>query len=181
MSHQEKPLQTLKQFERMWVALNGDHVVASGRSVIEVKQKAEKRGLHEYSFYLVPSSSASLAPLHAVGLNYPYTPRVGPVEVEYGPLVDVVFTNPKNGQRVEVRSLIDSGAAGIILHGQFAELLSIDLESGKLHEFQGIAHTPVRAYDHVLDHARVSALGAARPAGLFGRDDKVTFERFTIG
>ena len=53
----------MKQFEQMWVALRGDEVVASGYSVTEVKQKAEKLGLKEYSFYFVPSSSASLAPL----------------------------------------------------------------------------------------------------------------------
>ena len=47
----------------MWIALSGDEVVASGHSVTEVKQKAEKLGLKEYSFYFVPSSSASLAPL----------------------------------------------------------------------------------------------------------------------
>lgn len=85
-----------------------------------------------------------------MGLKYQYIPRFGPAGVEYDPLVDIVYTNPRNGKNVEVRSLIDSGAAGIIIHGQFAELLGIDLESGKLHEFQGIAHTPVRAYDHQL-------------------------------
>lgn len=47
----------------MWVALRGDEVVASGHSVAEVKQKAEELGLQEYSFYFVPSSSVSLAPL----------------------------------------------------------------------------------------------------------------------
>jgi hypothetical protein len=63
MSNQEKLLPTLQQFERMWVALVGDTIVASGASIQEVKQKAEKLGLKEYSFYFVPSSSASLAPM----------------------------------------------------------------------------------------------------------------------
>lgn len=67
MRNQEKLLQKLKPFERMWVALRGDDVVASGTSVKEVKQKAEKLGLKEYSFYFVPSSSASLAPMSRWG------------------------------------------------------------------------------------------------------------------
>lgn len=128
-----------------------------------------------------------------MGLKYKYTPRFGPVGVEYDPLVDVVYRNPKNGKSIEVRSLIDSGAAGIILHGQFAELLGINPELGKLHEFQGIAHTPVRAYDHELtirlkeDRHEYRIMCSIMPdlstSALLGQrgffdNYKVTFERY---
>ena len=85
-----------------------------------------------------------------MGLTFDYTPRLGPQGVEYDPLVDAVFTNPKNSKRVEIRSLIDSGAASIMLNGQFAKALGIDLTRGDAVAFQGIAHEPVVAYMHLV-------------------------------
>ena len=85
-----------------------------------------------------------------MGLKYEYTPRLGAQGVEYDPLVDVVFTNPKTGKHVEIRSLIDSGAASIIVSGQFAEPLGIKIVAGRAVKFQGIAYDPVIAYEHQL-------------------------------
>lgn len=86
-----------------------------------------------------------------MGLKYEYTPRLGAQGVEYDPLVDVVFTNPKTEKHVEIRSLIDSGASSIILSGQFAEPLGITIVAGRAVEFQGIAYDPVIAYEHRLN------------------------------
>jgi hypothetical protein len=85
-----------------------------------------------------------------MGVSFDYTPRLGPQGVEYDPLVDVVFTNPKNGKGIEIRSLIDSGAASIIVSAQFAAPLGLDVIGGRTVAFQGIAHDPVIAYEHFL-------------------------------
>ena len=84
-------------------------------------------------------------------LKFEYLPRVGPAGIEYDPTVDVVFTNPKNGASVEARCLIDSGASSIVLNGEFAEVLGIDLRTGKEHKFQGIKGDPAVGYDHLLN------------------------------
>jgi hypothetical protein len=127
-----------------------------------------------------------------VALKYDYTPRMGPTGIEYDPFVDVVFTNPSNGLSVEIRCLIDSGAGGIILSAEFAELLGLDLKRGDEHLYQGIAHDPVSAYDHELmirlkedRHAfRVvcSLMPGLKASGLLGQRGffdhyKVVFER----
>ena len=52
----------LKQFENKWVALVDDEVVADGGSVMEVKRKAEEKGIKEFSYYLVPRSDVRFAP-----------------------------------------------------------------------------------------------------------------------
>ena len=52
----------LQKYENKWVALIDGRVVVSGDSVKEVKEKAIKMGLSEYSFFLVPRSSAIFAP-----------------------------------------------------------------------------------------------------------------------
>ena len=48
---------SLKAHENKWVALVGSKVVADGRSPMEVKKKAEQKGIKNYTFYLVPSSA----------------------------------------------------------------------------------------------------------------------------
>ena len=60
-------IEVLKPFENRWVALVDDHVIASGETVFEVKEKADKTGHKEYVFYLVPSSAVSLAPTQRWG------------------------------------------------------------------------------------------------------------------
>lgn len=67
-----KPLETreyaffesIKRFEKKWVALFENKVVASGQSPHEVRQKARESGYEECVLYFVPSTSASLAPVH---------------------------------------------------------------------------------------------------------------------
>jgi hypothetical protein len=53
---------TRKPYEHTWVALVDDEVIASGESVAEGKRKAEQAGVERCVFYLVPSSTALLAP-----------------------------------------------------------------------------------------------------------------------
>ncbi len=67
----QKLMKTLTPFAEKWVALVGDKVVASGESVKEVKQKADAKGVAEYSFYLVPSRSTLFAPVTAWGSSFP--------------------------------------------------------------------------------------------------------------
>ncbi len=55
-------LDQLEPFENKWVALSHNEVVAYGESVQEVTEKAEAHGYTDYSLFLVPSFSASLAP-----------------------------------------------------------------------------------------------------------------------
>jgi hypothetical protein len=49
-------------YEKKWVALVGNKVVAAGESVQEVKHKAEAACHTNYMFHLVPPSSVLLAP-----------------------------------------------------------------------------------------------------------------------
>jgi adenine/guanine phosphoribosyltransferase-like PRPP-binding protein len=51
----------LQQYENKWVALVNDKVVASGETMKEVAEIAEKAGYKDFTFYLVPSSSVSYA------------------------------------------------------------------------------------------------------------------------
>ena len=57
-----KLAKALQPYENKWVALVGNKVVAAGKSVKEVKQKAEQAGYTNFMFHLVPSSSVLLAP-----------------------------------------------------------------------------------------------------------------------
>ena len=54
-----------KRYRGKHIAIVRDKVVAAGKSVKEVKEKAEKKGLSEYAFFLVPRSSAIFAPFGA--------------------------------------------------------------------------------------------------------------------
>ena len=55
-------LDGLRPFEDKWVALVGQKVVASGETPEEVQENAEKVGVTNFAFYLVPSSTVSIAP-----------------------------------------------------------------------------------------------------------------------
>jgi hypothetical protein len=57
-----KLAKALQPYENRWVALVGNTVVAAGKSVKEVKQKAEQAGHTDFMFHLVPSLSVLLAP-----------------------------------------------------------------------------------------------------------------------
>ena len=62
ISQKQNLAQKLRPFENKWVALVDNKVVASGESPKEVRMKAEKAGYKHFSFYLVPSFSASFIP-----------------------------------------------------------------------------------------------------------------------
>ena len=47
----------LEPYQNQWVALVDDHVVASGATPKEVKEKAERQGHTDFVFHLVPSFS----------------------------------------------------------------------------------------------------------------------------
>ena len=51
----------LRKYENKWVALVDDKVVASGETMKETAENAEKAGYKDITFYLVPSSSISYA------------------------------------------------------------------------------------------------------------------------
>jgi adenine/guanine phosphoribosyltransferase-like PRPP-binding protein len=55
----------LQKYENKWVALVDDKVVASGETMKETAEKAEKAGFKDITFYLVPSSSVSYT-LHSL-------------------------------------------------------------------------------------------------------------------
>jgi len=65
------------------------------------------------------------------------------------PRVEMIFTNPKNGESVPVKALVDSGAGACILNARFAELLGIDLESGTQSPILGITSEAI-AYAHPI-------------------------------
>jgi len=48
---------SLKAHEDKWVALVDNEVAVDGKSPMEVKKKAEQKGIKNYTFYLVPSSA----------------------------------------------------------------------------------------------------------------------------
>ena len=52
---------TIKRYERKWVALVGNKVMAAGSTLQEVKKLAEQKRLKNFVFHLVLPSSASLA------------------------------------------------------------------------------------------------------------------------
>lgn len=83
-------------------------------------------------------------------MKFEYLTRLGPHGWEYEPKIEVVFINPKNGKSVEVLCLIDSGAGATILNAEFAEVLGIDLTSGKPHPYMGISEK-APAYDHPVE------------------------------
>jgi hypothetical protein len=47
----------LEPYQNQWVALVDDHVVASGATPKEVKEKAEQQGFRDFVYHLVPSFS----------------------------------------------------------------------------------------------------------------------------
>ena len=51
----------LQKYENKWVALVQNKVVASGETMKETAENAEKAGYKKFTFYLVPSSSVSYA------------------------------------------------------------------------------------------------------------------------
>lgn len=126
-------------------------------------------------------------------LKYDYTPTIGwEGRFDRQPLVDVVFKNPNNGRTVEVRCLIDSGAANTILNAALADELGIDLRTGGQHPFFGISGDPVVGYDHMVSFRlkedsheygmAVAFLPGLNATGLLGREGffenyKVTFEQ----
>ncbi len=61
-SKEQEFLDELRPFENKWVALFGQKVVASGDDPEEVQANAERAGVTNFSFYLVPSSTVSVAP-----------------------------------------------------------------------------------------------------------------------
>lgn len=52
---------SIEKYERKWVALVGNKVVAAGNTLAEVKGLVERKHLKNYAFHLIPPSSASLA------------------------------------------------------------------------------------------------------------------------
>jgi hypothetical protein len=66
-------------------------------------------------------------------------------------MVDVVFTNPKNGNSIKVQCRIDSGADEIVLPAEVGIMLGLKLEEGESLEFQGVAHDPVDGYRHIIE------------------------------
>jgi len=47
----------LEPYQNQWVALVDDHVVVSGATPKEVKEKAEQQGYRDFVYHLVPSFS----------------------------------------------------------------------------------------------------------------------------
>lgn len=129
-----------------------------------------------------------------MALKFQYTPKLTNYGTGRVPLVEVVFTNPTTKKNIKINCLIDSGADGIVLNGQFADLLNLRFTSGKEHRYQGITYEPVIAYDHTLSmylngdekhkfNVVCSFLPGLRTAGLLGQagffdNYKVTFERY---
>lgn len=67
MEKEKAYAETIKKYQRKWVALVSGKVVGSGSTLQEVKKLVEKKRLKNYVFHLVPPSSASLAP-YAISL-----------------------------------------------------------------------------------------------------------------
>ena len=108
------------------------------------------------------------------------------------PLLQVSLLN--GGRRTNVVCLVDSGAEDCIFHSSIASLLGIDLKSGTLKSFTGIAKGhPIDGYLHTVElqvygmTERVSidayfteAEGVSALLGQSGffENFKVTFERY---
>ena len=53
----------LQPFGSTWVALGKEKVVASGKTLKEVEQKAKEKGYTNYTTFLVPPTNAIFIPL----------------------------------------------------------------------------------------------------------------------
>jgi hypothetical protein len=51
---------------------------------------------------------------------------------------------------IDLRALIDSGAAECVFHRSIGEALGIDIESGRLKDYMGIARQSVAGYVHEI-------------------------------
>lgn len=52
----------IKQYERRWVALRNNEVIASDENVVRTAEKAKEKGVTEFTLFKVPSPSESFAP-----------------------------------------------------------------------------------------------------------------------
>ena len=104
-----------------------------------------------------------------------------------------MLANPKTGKSIEVRCLIDSGAAECIFNAALAEELGLDLRNGTQHPFLGITGHAIVGYDHAVtlrllkdSHeypVTVSFLPGLNVTGLLGRGGffahyRVNFEQY---
>ncbi len=55
--------QELQPFGSKWVALVREKVIASGKSLKEVEEKAKQKGYTKYATFLVPPTNAIFIPL----------------------------------------------------------------------------------------------------------------------
>ena len=84
-------------------------------------------------------------------MKFNYATSIGPNGYLHFPLVEVIFRNPKNGKEVPVLALVDSGATDTMLRADVAELIGIDVHSGKRQEILGIAgKSDVYAHDLIF-------------------------------
>jgi hypothetical protein len=84
-------------------------------------------------------------------VKFHFTLRYSNDGIKHVLLVDVVFTNPKNGNRITVQCRIDSEANELVLPVEVGIMLGLKLESGESLEFQGITHDPVDGYRHTIE------------------------------
>ena|GEM_PF-5359575 len=73
-----------------------------------------------------------------MGLKFQATPTFTGDGFKQVPLLDVVFTNPENGEKISIQCRIDSGADKIILPAEAGIILGIELVTGEPLEFQGL-------------------------------------------
>lgn len=52
----------VERYERQWIALRGDEVVANDEDVVKVTAKAKEKGATEFTLFKVPSPRESFAP-----------------------------------------------------------------------------------------------------------------------
>ena len=64
------------------------------------------------------------------------------------PLIQVSLRHKNNV--VDLRALIDSGAADCMFHRSIGEALGIDIKSGRLKDYTGIARQSVAGYVHEI-------------------------------
>jgi hypothetical protein len=95
---------------------------------------------------------------------------------DQAPAVELPVVLRAGGNSVDVRARVDTGAANCIFERRFAELLGLDVESGRLQAFRTVTG-PFSTYEHEVV---IHSLGIEFSSVVYFAQDR-TFNRSVLG
>jgi len=131
------------------VALVKEKVIAFGKTLKEVEQKAKRERVHKLHHVSCPTDQRYFYPSGCMIFCYV------PLEVGYGtyyrPLLFAEIFHPEDRtKKQKLLCLVDSGAGASLINDEYADALGIDLKAGREVPVMGIEANPVTAYGHML-------------------------------